>query len=137
MPTQENGSGNFEQTSQIRLKIHTCLYEGRKTCHASCDSTAEDGYEAIRHIDPFEYQSTASLSLAGEGIMKFEKAMRRYTGELTRAANDAFLDGLGSMDVVQGLAGTLAASVRSAGGDNTDIANAFHGLGESFDRCSS
>jgi hypothetical protein len=66
--------------------------------------------------------------------MRFEKAMRRYSGALTQAANDALMDGLGPMDVMHGLAGTLAASVKSAGGDESDVAMAFHGLGRSFEQ---
>ena len=68
--------------------------------------------------------------------MRFENAMRRYSGALTQAANDALMDGLGPMDVMHGLAGTLAASVKSAGGDESDIAMAFHGLAKTFESMS-
>jgi len=66
--------------------------------------------------------------------MRFENAMKRYSGALTQAANDALMDGLGPMDVMHGLAGTLAASVKSAGGDDSDISMAFHGLAATFER---
>ena len=65
--------------------------------------------------------------------MRFENAMNRYTGSLTEAANSALLDGLGPMDVVHGLAGTLAASVKAAGGDEFDVAMAFQRLADTFD----
>ncbi len=65
--------------------------------------------------------------------MKFEPAMQRYSGALAQAANDALLDGLGPMDVMHGLAGTLAASVKSAGGTNTDISRAFRTFADGFE----
>lgn len=75
--------------------------------------------------------------MAGGETMKFEDAMQRYGVALTQAANDAVMDGLGPIDVLHGLAGTLAASVRSAGGDTSDIVMAFHGLAETFEQQSS
>ncbi len=65
--------------------------------------------------------------------MRFEPAMQRYNSSLAQAANEALLDGLGPMDLVHGLAGTLAASVRSAGGTNTDVSRAFRTLADGFE----
>ena len=49
--------------------------------------------------------------------MSNEPAMNRYCRGLSRSASDALQDGLEPADVFQGLLGTIAVSVRQAGGD--------------------
>ena len=49
--------------------------------------------------------------------MNIDSAMNRYCRGLSRTASDALQDGLDEADVFQGLLGTIAVSVRRAGGD--------------------
>ena len=60
-------------------------------------------------------------------------AMNRYCRGLSRSADDAAQDGLDSADVVQGLLGTIAVSVRRAGGDDRDVAETFRTLANCYE----
>lgn len=71
--------------------------------------------------------------------MKIKPAMNRYCRGLSRSASDALLDGLDTADLFQGLLGTIAASVRQAGGNDNEIAATFRTLADCYEdsaRCS-
>ena len=61
-------------------------------------------------------------------------AMNRYCRGLSRSADDAVQDGLDSADVVQGLLGTIAVSVRRAGGDDSEVAHTFRLLADCYEQ---
>ncbi len=65
--------------------------------------------------------------------MKTQPAMNRYCRGLSRSASDALLDGLDTADVFQGLLGTIAASVRQAGGNDNEIAATFRTLADCYE----
>jgi len=64
-------------------------------------------------------------------------AMNRYCRGLSRSTSDAVQDGLDSADVVQGLLGTIASSVREAGGDDIEVARTFRVLADCYEEDSS
>ena len=65
--------------------------------------------------------------------MKIEPAMNRYCRSLSRSASDALQDGLDTADVFQGLLGTIAVSVRQAGGDDLEVAATFRTLADCYE----
>ena len=65
--------------------------------------------------------------------MKIEPAMNRYCRSLSRSASDALRDGLDTADVFQGLLGTIAVSVRQAGGDDLEVAATFRTLADCYE----
>ena len=65
--------------------------------------------------------------------MNIEPAMNRYCRDLSRASSDAFQDGLDIADVFQGMLGTIAVSVRQAGGDDLEVAATFRTLADCYD----
>ena len=65
--------------------------------------------------------------------MKIEPAMNRYCRSLSRSASDALQDGLDTADVFQGLLGTIAVSVRQAGGDDREVAATFRTLADCYE----
>jgi len=65
--------------------------------------------------------------------MNTEPAMNRYCRGLSRASSDALQDGLDAADVFQGLLGTIAASVRKAGGNDNEIAETFRTLADCYE----
>ena len=65
--------------------------------------------------------------------MKIESAMNRYCRGLSRASSDALQDGLDTADVFEGLLGTIAASVRHAGGNDIEIAETFRTLADCYE----
>ena len=65
--------------------------------------------------------------------MKIEPAMNRYCRSLSRSASDALQDGLDTADVFQGLLGTIAVSVRQAGGDDLEVAATFRTLANCYE----
>ena len=65
--------------------------------------------------------------------MKIAPAMNRYCRGLSRSASDALQDGLDTADVFQGLLGTIAASVRQAGGNDNEIAATFRTLADCYE----
>ena len=65
--------------------------------------------------------------------MNIEPAMNRYCRNLSRASSDALQDGLDTADVFQGLLGTIAVSVRQAGGDDHHIAETFRTLADCYE----
>ena len=65
--------------------------------------------------------------------MNIELAMNRYCRGLSRASSDALQDGLDTADVFQGLLGTIAVSVRQAGGNDRDVAATFRTLADCYE----
>ncbi len=65
--------------------------------------------------------------------MNLEPAMNRYCRGLSRSANDAIQDGLDPSEVLQGLIGTIALSVRRAGGDDVELAHTFRTLAACYE----
>ena len=65
--------------------------------------------------------------------MNIEPAMNRYCRGLSRSASDALQDGLDTADVFEGLLGTIAASVRQAGGNDNEIAETFRTLADCYE----
>ena len=65
--------------------------------------------------------------------MNIDSAMNRYCRGLSRTASDALQDGLDETDVFQGLLGTIAVSVRRAGGDDQEVAATFRALADCYE----
>ena len=71
--------------------------------------------------------------MAWEYEMNLEPKMDKYCGDLIESTRGARQSGVDTFNVLNGLVGTIALSIKASGGNNHDVAAAFRTFADSYD----